>query len=214
MGAKSWMLAYVDGDPKKILKSDPPLDRAAALRLAERLFPKEKLEAIDDVDLTCCNPPDNEVYVGSFPGLTIVAAGEFGVDYPSKLPAEYLTAGNANIVYLHAMHSVVDWFAYAIWVNGELQRSLSLSPDSGILENIGARQSFEEPYWSGKHPLFDEGDEAFEYPFPFHPLDLGEAALLELLGFQLEGIVDSSHVQPELVPLAAFKRSKRRWRLW
>jgi len=39
--------------------------------------------------------------------------------------------------------------AFAQWVNGKLVRSLSLSPDSGILEDIGPRFPFEEPFWSG-----------------------------------------------------------------
>ena len=51
------------------------------------------------------------------------------------------------------MHSVVDWLAFAKWKNGELVRSLSLSPDSGILEDIGLRLPFEEPFWSSKHQL-------------------------------------------------------------
>ncbi|WP_439145646.1 DUF6928 family protein [Streptomyces canus] len=33
------------------------------------------------------------------------------------------------------MHSVVGWFAFAAWGDGRLLRSLSLSPDSGIIEN-------------------------------------------------------------------------------
>ncbi|WP_405525285.1 DUF6928 family protein [Streptomyces canus] len=35
------------------------------------------------------------------------------------------------------MHSVVGWFAFAAWGDGRLLRSLSLSPDSGIIENGG-----------------------------------------------------------------------------
>ncbi|MGW3628080.1 DUF6928 family protein, partial [Streptomyces sp. NPDC000880] len=29
------------------------------------------------------------------------------------------------------MHSVVDWLAFAVWEDGRLIRSLSLSPDDG-----------------------------------------------------------------------------------
>ena len=90
------------------------------------------------------------------------------------------------------MHSVVDWFAYAVWSKGALQRSLSLSPDSGILEDIGARFAFEAPFWSGRHPAHDPGEGDDEYPFPFHPLDLGEAALAELFGYQLEGEMNAA----------------------
>jgi hypothetical protein len=85
------------------------------------------------------------------------------------------------------MHSVVDWFAFAHWNNGRLVRSLSLSPDSGILEDIGLKLAFEEPYWSGQHPAGDDEDD--EYPLPFHPLDLGEAALSEFFGGQIDGFI-------------------------
>jgi hypothetical protein len=112
------------------------------------------------------------------------------------------------------MHSVVDWFAYAKWVNGTLVRSLSLSPDSGILEDIGERMPFEEPYWSGDHPAVDSEEEKDSYPFPFHPLELGEAALCELYGYQLEGFVDASPLDPESIALLRYKRSRPWWRLW
>ena len=55
MGAKTWMLAYVDGNAREILKANPKLDRAASAELAQRLFPKAKLEPIADGNLayTC-----------------------------------------------------------------------------------------------------------------------------------------------------------------
>ncbi|TQJ25489.1 hypothetical protein FBZ33_5842 [Micromonospora sp. A202] len=40
------------------------------------------------------------------------------------------------------MHSVVDWLSFAVWENGVLIRSLSLSPDGGIQENIGKPYDF------------------------------------------------------------------------
>jgi hypothetical protein len=36
-----------------------------------------------------------------------------------------------------------------------------------------------------------------DYPFPFHPLELGEAALREFFGYRLEGIVDPGPIEPE-----------------
>ena len=60
-----------------------------------------------------------------------------------ELPAKFIDAYQGHSVYLHAMHSTVDWFAYAVWKDGKLQRSLSLSPDSAILENTGDRHPFE-----------------------------------------------------------------------
>ena len=95
-----------------------------------------------------------------------MAAKEFGLDHPSKLPTQFLAHGTAGNVYLHAMHSVVDWFAYAHLSAGKLVRSLSVSPDSGVLEDLGPRPAFELPYWSGQHPAVDpqavlDGEEAY-----------------------------------------------------
>ena len=105
------------------------------------------------------------------------------MDYlPSEFPPRYLDAAEGRRVILHAMHSVTDWFAYAIWENGTMVRSLCLSPDNGIAENIGDLLPFEAPFWAGEHPAGDR------CPLPFHPLELGGgAALRALFGFIIEG---------------------------
>jgi hypothetical protein len=216
MGAKTWMLVYADVNAREALNARPPLNRDAAAKLASDLFPDEQLELLGDGDLSYTCPPNSELCVGCFPGVSVIAAREFGGDYPSKLPARFITAGAGGTVLLHAMHSVVDWFAYAKWVDGKLVRSLSLSPDSGIIEDLGPKLSFEEPYWSGKHPVVgDEGDEDEAYPFPFHPLELGEAALAELFGYNLEGPRDATLLEPGTIPLARYRRrSRSRWKFW
>lgn len=212
MGAKTWMLVYAKADIAEALKRSPQLDRDATLQLATSLFPKDKLEAIGEGDLSYTCPPDDELHIGCFPGFSVLAAKEFGIDYPSKLPAPFISAGGSGAIYLHAMHSVVDWFAYAQWINGKLVRSLSLSPDSGILEDIGKRLPFEEPFWSGQHRATD--DPEVDYPFPFHPLELGEAALKEFFGYQLEGFIDPTLLEPESIPLVKYKRKRSGWKLW
>jgi hypothetical protein len=197
------------------LRAHPALDRPAAEALARRLFPGETLEAIDgDGSLSMTCPPDDEVHVGCFPGVSVVAAREFGIDRPSRLPRRFLEGVPGATVYLHAMHSVVDWFAYASWANGTLRRSLSVSPDGGILEDLGEREPFEAPYWAGERPAVDPEEEEEPYPLPFHPLELGEAALLSLFGYQLEGEVTPDALDPERIPLLRFKRRKSRWRFW
>jgi hypothetical protein len=211
MGAKTWMLVYSEGIPREILRDTPVLDRDATTAFVERLFPSEKLVPLDDGDLSHTCPADDEIVAGCFPGLAVVAAKEFAVDYPSRLPTEFVDAFPDRSIYLHAMHSVVDWFAYAVWRNGQLQRSLSLSPDSGILEDIGARLAFEEAYWAGDYPATDPDEDDNDYPFVFHPLDLGEAALQSLFGYQLEGMIDTQFA-PETIPLMRFKRKKAWWR--
>lgn len=210
MGAKTWMLIYADSNAREALKGQPALDREATLRLAERLFVGEKLEFIKDRDLCFTCPPENELHIGCFAGVSVIAAKEFMIDKPSTLPQAFIEAGGSGKIYFHAMHSVVDWFAFAIWSKGTLIRSLSLSPDDGILEDIGPRLPFEEPYWSGQHSLSDDGEED-TYPFAFHPLELGEAALKDFFGYQIEGLVDATQIDPESIPLISYKRSKSRW---
>src|SRR5512143_3817961 len=117
MGAKTWMLVYADGDAREALSRRPTLDRDQTLKLARKLFPHEKLAPLGDGNLSFTCPPDNELHIGCFPGVSVVAAKEFGIDYPSKLPQQFIAAGGNGVVTLHAMHSVVDWFAYAMWTN-------------------------------------------------------------------------------------------------
>ena len=214
MGAKTWMLVYADSNAREALKARPQLDREATRRLAAALFPGEKLKLLGDGDLSYTCPADDELHIGCFAGVSVVAAKEFGIDYPSKLSESFIAAGGRGTIYLHAMHSVVDWFAFALWSNGRLLRSLSLSPDSGILEDIGQRLPFEDSYWSGQHPAVDDEEEKDAYPFPFHPLELGEAALQEFFGYQLEGFVDSSLLDPVSIPLVRYKRSRSWWTFW
>ena len=212
MGAKTWMLVYANGDVGEALRVGPQLDRDATLKLASHLFSRDKLVPIGDGDLSYTCPPDDELHTGCFPGISILAAKEFGIDYPSTLPMPFVAAGGSGTLYLHAMHSVVDWLAFAQWIDGRLVRSLSLSPESGILEDIGQRFAFEEPFWSGQHPATDGGEE--DYPFPFHPLELGEAALKEFFGYQLEGPLDRALLEPESIRLLKYKRSRSRWKFW
>ncbi len=214
MGAKTWMLVYADSSAVDALGARPQFDREATQRLANTLFTGETLTPLEDGDLSSTCPPNNELLVGCFPGVSVVAAREFGIDYPSRLAGKFIAADGAGTITLHAMHSVVDWFAYAKWSNGNLLRSLSLSPDTGIMEDIGQSLPFEVPYWAGDHPAVGDDEEPDAYPIPFHPLDLGEAALRDLFGYQLEGYVDPTLLEPESVPLARYRRSRSWWKFW
>ena len=213
MGAKTWMLVYADADARASLAAAPRLDRARTIELARRLFPGETLKPAGDGTLNQTSPPDNEVHAGCFPGVCVIAAREFAIDKPSTLDRRFVEAAGRGLVTLHVMHSVVDWFAFACWSDGKLVRSLSLSPDSGIAEDYGTRLPFERPYWAGEHPALAP-EETDEYPFPFHPLELGEAALSALFGYQLEGALSSNLFDPESVALMRFTRSRPWWRFW
>jgi hypothetical protein len=211
MGAKTTMLVVADTSAKAVFASYPTLDREASVRLLGDYFPGQRFESMADGCLGHTYPDDAEVYIGRFPGVTVIAAREFGIDYPSRLDAHFLQTAGAQTVCLHTMHSVVDFFAYGVWRSGKLVRSLSLAPDYGVMEETGERPEFERPYWAGEYPADDPEDakdpEYEPYPFPFHPLDLGEAALREFFGYQLEGFVDPSLTEPYKIPLLQFKRS-------
>lgn len=103
------------------------------------------------------------------------------------------------------MHSVVDWFAYAVWAgSGGPRRALSLSPECGIIENIGTPLDFEVPFRAGQRPTGQTGPGGQPYPLPFHPLDLAEEALRALFGFTREGRCHEDDPAVENVVLAGF----------
>jgi hypothetical protein len=130
----------------------------------------------------------------------VLCTGEVGIDHPSQIDRRFLEAAGGRTVYLQAMHSVVDWFAFAIWDGkGRLVSALSLSPDSGIMENDGEPLPFEVPYWAGQKALETESDDE-PYPLPFHPLELAEDALRALFGFNYEGTMEDD--DPDLVGIA------------
>lgn len=207
MGAKTWMLVLGPADLKDRLAKYPELDRAAAAAAAARHFPKVKLEPLDDGSLAWTCPPNDEVHVGVFDGVTVLAAKEFGMDCPSKLARTFVEGHEVAV--LHAMHSVVDWFAYARWKHGVLDRALSVSPDDGVIEDVGTRAGFEVPYWHGEHPATDpDDDDETPYPLPFHPLELGEEALSSLFGYRLEGEINPDLLDANRFTLLRFKRKK------
>ena len=205
------MLVYSDGDARQILSEYPALDRNRTEQFVKAAFPKQRISYFEDGNLYSTCPSGNELVAGCFQGTTILSAEEFGIDYPSRLDAHFLNLSSAKTVYLLAMHSVVDFFAFAVWKSGKLNRSLSVSPDSGILEDIGDKLAFESPFWRGDHPAFDKDDDeemAEEYPLKFNPLEFGEATLSNMLGYSMEGPWPTDILDPEKVQLMNFKRKK------
>jgi hypothetical protein len=200
LGAKTALLAYAAKDPLESLRQARELDPSATRALVAATHPAWAGTASSEGDLfDGCYPPEGTVYAGSFPGIDVLCDRDV-MDYPpSGFPARYLDAAAGRRVILHAMHSVTDWFAYGIWENGSLVRSLCLSPDGGIVENIGDPLPFEAPYWAGEHPAGDG------YPLPFHPLELGETALRALFGFIIEGRPQPADIEAESVKLAGFQ---------
>lgn len=215
MGAKTSMMVYSKTPfPQETLRTIPPLDYEQTHQWVTRLFPNDQLKQVENGSLLDTYPSDDEIYAGYFGDVFILAAAELAPDYPSQLDTRFIDLTLGNYIYLHAMHSVVDWVAFAVWENGYLQRSLSLSDDGGIFENKGKQLNFEQDYWEGKYPAIAPEDSSLDddISFPFDPLELGEAALINLFGYELEGIPNSQTLfNPEDIELLTYKRKSKSW---
>lgn len=213
MGARCWLLARSRGHAAQGLQQSPDLDEAATVEFVRSVYPHWRFREPEPTDLFDTAPGSGRLVAGVFDDLQMLAASELGQDRLSGLPKRLVVCNPGEQVCVHAMHSVVDWFGYALWEDGRLRRALSVSPDSGVMEDIGARLPFEEPFWAGEHPVADpdEPGGAGAYPLAFHPLELAEAALADRFGFVLEGYDGEPEglVDPEAVPMLSLRR--RRW---
>ncbi|MEU6599296.1 DUF6928 family protein [Streptomyces flaveolus] len=208
MGAKTGLLVYSDGDAPELLRQVDAADLDRTTAMMRRLYPGWKIEECEGSHLwDGAYPPEGTAYAASWPGVDVISDQRVMIDAPSQLSEELVAASAGRRLVLHAMHSVVDWLAFAIWEDGRLVRSLSLSPDSGIIENIGEPLPFELPYWAGDRPADFvpwPGEEEEPYALPFHPLDMGEDALRALCGFIQEGRPQPDDVDAEAIALYGF----------
>lgn len=208
MGVKSALLAFTEGDLRSALAGGTPASRDEVEVLVGRVFPGHAITPAQDGNLLDdLYPPDDVTYAAALGGAELYCDRRLMFDLPSELPQYLHVAGAGRRIVLHGMHSVVDWLGFAVWDDGRLVRSLSLSPDHGIQENIGEPYEFERPYWAGEHPVDpDPGwDDEVPYPLPFHPLDLGEAALRALFGFVVEDRARPDDLDAESVGLHGFR---------
>ncbi|BCY10849.1 hypothetical protein [Actinoplanes sp. L3-i22] len=204
MGAKTALLAFADGDLREHLRAAGPSGPAEGL--VRRAFPGYGVTPYDDSDLfDGCYPPDDVTCATVLRGADLLADRRLVLDRPSELPGHLLALGAGRRILMHGMHSVVDWLCFAVWEDGSLVRSLSLSPDGGIAENLGEPFAFERPFWDGAHPVEDDDPVEEPYPLPFHPLELGEEALGALFGFVVEGEPRPEHVDACGIRLPRFR---------
>lgn len=209
MGAKTGLLGYADGAVpdalRRVAGAEPDRERTHAM--VRRLYPGWEVTSAADGTLDDTYPANGTAYAGSWPGLDLVCDKGVMLDFPSQLPARLVEASRGRRLVLHAMHSVVDWLAFAVWEDGRLVRALSVSPEDGITEDIGEPLPFERPYWAGERPADVvpwPGEEEEPYALPFHPLELGEEALRALFGFTVEGRPDPADVHQGSVRLRGF----------
>ncbi|RAY15357.1 hypothetical protein DPM19_11685 [Actinomadura craniellae] len=206
MGAKTALLAFADGDIRPALLGATRSQRDETEMLVRRIHPGYRVEPVEDGTLwDYVYPPDDITYATKLAGAEVFCDRRLVLDRPSELPEHLRAVGAGRRIIMHGMHSVSDWCCFAVWEDGELIRSLSLSPNGGIAENIGEPYEFELPYWAGEYPVVpvsgwpDRGP----YPLPFHPLELGDEALCALFGFAVEGHPDE--IDPEGVHLHGFR---------
>lgn len=204
MGARTALLAFAEGDLRPALRGAVRSRPAEVIDLVREMHPGYEVTLIGDGSLgdhSC--PPDDTSYATVLAGAELFCDLRLVCDLPSQVPAGLLRAAGGRRIIMHGMHSASDWLCFAVWENGALVRSLSISPVAGIGENIGEPYDFELPYWAGEHPVEPVFCEE-PYPLAFHPLDLGEQALRAFFGFVLEGRPDPDDIDPFDVPLHGF----------
>ena len=205
MGAKTALLAFSDGNLHEALRGANGAPRPDVEALVRRVHPGYVVVPAEDGSLgDDTYPADDVTYATLLDGVELYCDRRFMFDRPSELPEHLRAAGEGRRIVLHGMHSGDDWLGFAVWEDGTLIRSLSLWPDGGIKENVGEPYDFELPFWAGEHPVTCTLTEE-PYPFPFHPLDLGEQALRALFGFVIEGRAAPGDVDAEAVRLHGFR---------
>jgi hypothetical protein len=193
------MVMYAENNPADVLRAFPVLDKPATRAFAERLFPGATVEEIGDLLLAdAVDPPDDIAYLGCFPGLDVVCSWRVMPDRPSQVDQAVLDASDKRNVFLHAAHADADWCTSGLWRDGELVRAVSVCPDPGIIEDLGEQLGFEQPYWKGEHPTDD-------FDLPFHPLELGAAALSDFFGIVPGQETDMDGVDPEMIPVVGYR---------
>lgn len=205
MGAKAAILAFGDGDITAVLRQMPHADADRTRTLVAEIFPGYDIDPVRGWPLAESTYPDTDTaYALSAASIDILCDKRFQLQQPSELPGHVLdvAAGRRRAeVVLCEMHSVDDSFGYAIWRDGQLVRSLSMSLTGGITENLGEPLEFELPFWARQ--------QAFAASHPggigFHPLDLGEQALRFLFGFVLEGRPEPDDVAADQVAMLGYR---------
>ncbi len=130
----------------------------------------------------------------------MVATRDAVLSNPTKLHTRYLKAPLSRDVVLLAQQSVYDMFAFGHWIDGQLRRSISVNPVGTVWESIGDPEAFEDPFWAGERPA------GSDYPLPFHPLDMADAAVRTFLGIYVEGQPAQGLVEPDRIQLELFGR--------
>lgn len=176
---------YLDtDDPAAPIRSGQPSDPGFARRLLSRLFPTVTVASLGSFPLNrSASTGPGEIYVGSFPGLTVVQTMVEGPVLPSATDGTWLRLVDAPTILVFAQDPDSGVSGFARWESGRLVRSFA-GADDRIVEDEGMPLPFERPYWAGEFPLESAPDTPLA--LPFSPSSLLHAAHRDWLGFDLE----------------------------
>ncbi|SEE87956.1 MULTISPECIES: hypothetical protein [unclassified Streptomyces] len=205
MGSKAAVVVVAAGDPRQAFRRVQEIRHDKSKILAERVLgTAARATASLPLDLAVW-PDSGTVCAAYLPEFEVICSRELAQSSPSHLTemvCEWATGRHAYGVF---MDSAEDWSAFAVWSGGELVRGVSLSPGSGVIEDLGDRLPFEAPFWEGGRPVRHTPG----YALPFHPIDLGNEALKEFFGFILEGRESVGCLDPEEIEIPAFRVATR-----
>lgn len=171
-------------DPAALFTSGVPSDPGFARRLLSRLHPTVTVASLGTFPLNrSASAGPGEIYIGSFPGLTVVQTPLDEPVKPSETDQVWLRLVETPTVLQFSHDADTGVSAFARWESGTLARSFAAADDR-IVEDEGMPLPFERPYWAGEFPL--EGADDNPLALPFSSSSLLHAAHRDWLGFDLK----------------------------
>ncbi|WP_245649710.1 DUF6928 family protein [Nocardia shimofusensis] len=202
---------YVDADdPAAVLREHRDPDPGAAQALAKQLF--EDYEIVPKMVGTlagCAGPDDDEIYIGCYPGLTVVCSRQVRLPDPTTLPELLIRPLASEHTYLVSFDASMGWGSFAHWERGEFRRGFS-SSRMKILADAGLPLVWERPFWAGERPVLWRADELPDPQcLPFDPPDFADEANSEWLGFQYRAPLVADALLPRDIAVCGFTLSPK-----
>lgn len=206
MGAKASTLWYIDvPDPRSVLREQQP-DFESAFTLAARLYPDRVITPASATPLSEAAKVDvdDTVYIGTYPGVTVLCAADLTVSHPSTLPESRVRHDGCARTFFVASEPDIARGSFAVWEDGNLKRSFSATPVH-IHEDLGIPLLWERPFWAGDFPLrYPPGVLPDPQSLPFHPQQFAEGANRDWLGFRYTGRPTDGELDPTAIAVHGF----------
>ncbi|WP_435277992.1 DUF6928 family protein [Rhodococcus yananensis] len=205
MSAALSALWFVDDpEPAAVLRGCVP-ERDTAQALLTRLYPERGSVPLGRVSLrqATTSSGDDTVFVGCFPGVTVVCTADLAFRRPSLLPDPTLHTLACEDTYLIVSDAPGAWGAFGAWHRGTPRRAFGAGAVE-FFEDDGLPFAWERPFWSGEHPIrWPAGVPPHPQSLPFHPRRLVDAANAAWLGFRFVGCPDDEP-RPDDIEVWAF----------